>query len=64
VGTADQHQTVADVLRDWENPRLRDHRRQSVLITVLKNGTHLRNLLALLGQLDLTRIPRRPSLSI
>lgn len=51
-----QHQTVADVLRDWEHP-LPDHRRQSVLITVLKNGTHLRNLVALLGQLDLTRTP-------
>jgi Z1 domain-containing protein len=54
---ADQHQAVADVLRDWSNPRLADHRRKTVLITVLKHGTHLRNLVALLGQLDLTRIP-------
>lgn len=53
----EQHQVVADVLRDWENPRLPDHRRQTALITVLKNSTHLSNLLALLGHLDLSRIP-------
>jgi hypothetical protein len=53
----DQSQAVADMLRDWENPRLADHRRQTVLITVLKNGTHLRNLVALLGQLNLREMP-------
>jgi len=53
----DQRQAVADVLRDWTNDRVPDHRRKTVLITVLKNGTHLRNLVALLGQLDLSRIP-------
>jgi hypothetical protein len=53
----DQHQAVADALRDWTNPRLLDHRRQTVLITVLKNGTHLRNLVALLSHLELTLIP-------
>jgi hypothetical protein len=37
--------------------RLPDHRRQTALITVLKNGTHLRNLVALLGQLNLARTP-------
>ena len=52
----DQRQAVADVLADW-NIDLPDHRRQTVLITVLKNGTHLRNLVGLLRQLDLTRTP-------
>jgi len=53
----DQQQAVADVLADWRDPGLLDHRRQTVLITVLKNGTHLRNLVSLLQQLDLTRTP-------
>jgi hypothetical protein len=53
----EQRQTVADVLADWTEPTLPDHRRQTVLITVLKNGTHLRNLVGLLSELDLTRMP-------
>jgi hypothetical protein len=52
----DQRQAVADVLADW-SADLPDHRRQTVLITVLKNGTHLRNLVALLRQLDMSRMP-------
>ena len=52
----DQRQAVADVLADW-TVDLPDHRRQTVLITVLKNGTHLRNLVNLLRQLDLNRAP-------
>ncbi len=53
----DQRATVADVLADWTEPRLPDHRRQTVLITVLKNVTHLRNLVGLLNQLDLRVTP-------
>jgi Z1 domain-containing protein len=53
----DQQQAVADVLADWADPTLSDRRRQTVLITVLKNGTHLRNLVSLLRQLDLSRVP-------
>lgn len=53
----EQKQAVADVLSDWSNPELPDLRRQTVLITVLKNGTHLRNLVSLLQQLDLTEMP-------
>lgn len=53
----DQRQAVGDVLADWVDASLPDHRRQTVLITVLKNGTHLRNLVTLLNQLNLTRIP-------
>jgi hypothetical protein len=53
----DQRQAVADVLADWTDATLPDHRRQTVLITVLKNATHLRNLVALLRQLDLTHTP-------
>jgi Z1 domain-containing protein len=53
----DQQHAVADVLTDWTDDSLPDHRRQTVLITVLKNGTHLRNLVSLLRQLDLTGTP-------
>lgn len=53
----DQRQAVAYVLADWSDTTLPDHRRQTVLITVLKNGTHLRNLVGLLRQLDLSRTP-------
>jgi hypothetical protein len=50
-------QTVAERLADWTDAELPDHHRQTVLITVLKNVTHLRNLVSLLSQLDLTRVP-------
>ena len=53
----DQRQAVADVLADWADDTLPDHRRQTVLITVLKNVTHLRNLVGLISQLNLTRTP-------
>lgn len=52
-----QRQAVADVLMDWADPSLPDHRRQTVLITVLKNGTHLRNLVGLLQELNLAGTP-------
>jgi hypothetical protein len=53
----EQRQNIADVLADWSDPRLLDQRRQTVLITVLKNATHLRNLVAVLRQLDLQHLP-------
>jgi hypothetical protein len=53
---SDQRNAVADVLADWTET-LPDHRRQTVLITVLKNGTHLRNLVSLLERLDLRQMP-------
>ena len=52
----DQRQAIIDVLGDWSTP-LPDQRRQSILITVLKHGTHLRNLVSLLEQLDLSKVP-------
>lgn len=53
----DQRQSIADILADWRDARLPDHRRQTALITVLKNTTHLRNLIAVLRQLDLQMLP-------
>lgn len=54
---SDQRQNIADVLADWSDLRLPDLRRKTVLITVLKNSTHLRNLIAVLRQLDLQTFP-------
>lgn len=52
-----ERSTVSDVLADWQDESLPDHRRQTVLVAVLKNGTHLRNLIALLSELHLDRVP-------
>jgi len=40
----DDRQSISDVLADWRNNRLPDHRRKTVLITVLKSTSNLRNL--------------------
>jgi hypothetical protein len=53
----DERQSIADVLADWRDARLPDQRRQTVLITVLKNTTHLRKLIAVLRELDLQMVP-------
>jgi len=53
----DDRQSIADVLADWRDQRLPDHRRKTVLITVLKSTTNLRNLNRVLQQLDLSTIP-------
>lgn len=53
----DQADRIADVLADWRDADLPDHRRQTVLVTVLKNTTHLRNLVDALRQLDLRNVP-------
>lgn len=53
----DQKQSILDVLADWKDAELPDQRRQTVLITVLKHTTHLRNLIAVLRQLDLETLP-------
>lgn len=50
-------QSIADVLADWRDDRLPEHRRKSVLITVLKQTTNLRNLIRVLEQLDLATLP-------
>jgi hypothetical protein len=53
----DDRQSIADVLADWRDRRLPDHRRKTVLVTVLKSTTNLRNLNRVLQQLDLTTTP-------
>ena len=53
----DDRQSIADVLAAWRDQRLPDHRRKTVLITVLKSTTNLRNLNRVLQQLDLRTTP-------
>src|SRR5580704_5960784 len=53
----EDRQSIADVLAAWRDPRLADHRRKTVLITVLKSTTNLRNLNRVLQQLDLSTTP-------
>lgn len=53
----DDRQSIADVLAAWRDQRLPDHRRKTVLITVLKSTTNLRNLNRVLQQLDLGTTP-------
>lgn len=54
---ADDRQSISDVLAAWRDQRLADHRRKTVLITVLKNTSNLRNLNRVLQQLDLAATP-------
>ncbi len=51
------HKTIQAVLDDWQDHRIPESRRKTVLITVLKNHAHLRGLIQLLTGLDLTRVP-------
>lgn len=53
----EQKQNIADVLADWKDASLSDQRRQTALITVLKNTTHLRKLIAVLRELNLESVP-------
>jgi Z1 domain len=53
----DDRQSISVVLADWRDNRLPDHRRKTVLITVLKSTTNLRNLNAVIAQLDLAAMP-------
>src|SRR5205823_2421094 len=51
------HASIEVALADWRDPAVDPHERSTVLITVMKNHRHLRNLIAVLRQVDFTRIP-------
>src|SRR6266404_785122 len=51
------HASIEMTLADWRDPTVPAHERSTVLITVMKNHRHLRNLIAVLSQLDLSEIP-------
>ena len=54
---ATQAQEVDGILQDWRSPTGVGLQPQTLLITVLKNANHLRNLARLLGRLDVTGVP-------
>ncbi|GCE28128.1 hypothetical protein KDA_36120 [Dictyobacter alpinus] len=54
-GRADQ--TIRDILGDWKDPTVPILEQQTVLITVMKNHRHLKNLIQVLSKLDLQRVP-------
>lgn len=50
-------QAIAGSLADWRDPNVPPAIRQTVLITVMKNHSHLRNLTTALSRLDLRGVP-------
>jgi hypothetical protein len=48
---------IQDTLDEWNDPTVPESERQTVLVTVMKNHTHLRNLNSLLIQLRLSDVP-------
>ena len=52
-----QAQEVDGILQDWRLPADTGLQPQTILITVLKNATHLKNLACLLRRLNLTGVP-------
>jgi len=50
-------QALAGSLADWQDPDVPAAMRQTVLVTVMKNHSHLRNLIAALSSLDLRGVP-------
>ena len=54
---ATQAQEIDGILQDWNSPIGIGLQPQTLLITVLKNATHLRNLASLLRRLELTGVP-------
>jgi hypothetical protein len=53
----DKRQHVESALAEWRDKEVPEVGRQTVLITVMKNHTHLRNLNKLLAALDLKGVP-------
>jgi hypothetical protein len=49
--------TIQDTLDDWDDASVPRSEHQTVLITAMKNHTHLRNLIQVLSTLDLRAVP-------
>lgn len=50
-------QALAVALDDWRDPDVPEAAKQTILVTVMKNHSHLRHLVRVLGQLDLRGVP-------
>jgi len=53
----EDRETIETTLAQWADPTFSNERCRTVLITVMKNGSHLRNLTDLLTGLPLDRVP-------
>jgi len=51
------HNAIADTLADWSDPDVPEAEKQTILITVMKNHIHLRNLIDVLSRLELHDVP-------
>jgi len=49
--------TIKRELDDWKNNDTRGHVKKTLLITVMKNTNHLKNLITVLQKLDLSNVP-------
>ena len=49
--------SIEDTLADWNDPSVPESEHQTVLIPVMKNHTHLRNLIQVISTLDLRGVP-------
>lgn len=54
---AGDHTKIEDVLTDWQDSRVPEWDRQTVLITAMKNHRHLEKLESVLSQLELSGVP-------
>mgnify|MGYP002777118048 CR=1 FL=1 len=55
--TQEDYDTITNALDQWFNPTFPNERCRTVLITVMKNGSHLRNLANLLSTINLKGVP-------
>jgi len=49
--------TITNALDQWANPTFPNERCKTILITVMKNGSHLRNLAELMSGMNLDQVP-------
>lgn len=55
--TQEDFDTITNILDQWANPTFQNDRCRTALITVMKNGSRLRNLTNLLSQMNLQGVP-------
>lgn len=53
----DDEDAIKRIIEDWRDPAVPNKNCQTILITVMKNHTHLKNLTKILGNLDITGLP-------
>jgi hypothetical protein len=57
TNTSTDRDDISTVLKQWKNPTFPEDERRTVLITVMKNTTHLQNLIDVFKRLDLREVP-------